>query len=96
MASENTGFKLEAAGMNGDQKTISVKGNLQSINFWPRTSCKFPCTEVPCCETGDCANANNKEVECNGGTKSPPANSFEVTFNESPDNDFYDLTNVDG
>ncbi len=93
---EATGFELAAAGMSGNSKTITVPGNLQSGNFWPRTSCTFPCTSVPCCETGDCANSENMTVECNGGTKAPPANSFEVTFNESPDNDFYDITNVDG
>jgi len=92
LSNDLTGFELNANATN----TITVPGNLQSANFWPRTSCTFPCTSVPCCETGDCANENNKDVECKGGTKGPPANSFEVTFNESPDNDFYDITNVDG
>jgi len=92
----NSGFELSAQGMAGNTTTISVPGNLQSVNFWPRTSCTFPCTSVPCCQTGDCANSSNMVVECKGGTKAPPANSFEVTFNESPDNDFYDITNVDG
>jgi len=92
----NSGFELSPKGTTGNTTTISVPGNLQSANFWPRTSCTFPCTSVPCCQTGDCANSSNMVVECKGGTKAPPANSFEVTFNESPDNDFYDITNVDG
>ncbi len=96
LTGEATGFELKKDGMAGNTKTVTVPGDLQSGNFWPRTSCAFPCTSVPCCETGDCANSENMTVECNGGTKAPPANSFEVTFNESPDNDFYDITNVDG
>ncbi len=96
LTGEATGFELAPAGMSGNSNTVTVQGDLQSGNFWPRTSCSFPCTSVPCCETGDCANSDNMTVECNGGTKAPPANSFEVTFNESPDNDFYDITNVDG
>jgi len=95
LTGEATGFEL-ASGNTGNSKTVSVPGNLQSGNFWPRTSCSFPCDSVPCCETGDCANADGMTVECNGGTKAPPANSFEVTFNESPTPDFYDITNVDG
>ena len=96
LTGEATGFELKKDGMAGNTKTVTVPGDLQSGNFWPRTSCAFPCTSVPCCETGDCANSENMIVECNGGTKAPPANSFEVTFNESPKNDFYDITNVDG
>jgi hypothetical protein len=93
LSSENSGFALAAKGDTGHQKMITVPGNLQSANFWPRTSCTFPCTSTPCCQTGDCGKTS---IECNGGTKSAPANSFEVTFNESPGNDFYDITNVDG
>lgn len=95
---EITGFHLPKT----NQHTITVPGSLNSGNFWPRLNCKFPCTEEPCCETGDCSSAaeNKLGIQCDGGTKKPPANSFEPTFNFSDapvsPNDFYDLTNVDG
>ena len=106
----STGFELLPTA-NKNTKIIQVPNNLQSAEFWARTGCRWetnPSWEGPrfICDTGDCGNASaGFRVPCNGGTKAPPANALEVTFNPSTGffngvavirTDTYDLTNVDG
>lgn len=88
---------VDSSGNPANMNVITVPGDLKSADFWPRTGCTFPCSQIPCCDTGDCAAESfGMGIQCNGGTKGPPANSFEVDMNPPPGNDFYDLTNVDG
>lgn len=53
------------------------------------------------CMTGDCFARGfwSKDVpieQCNGGTRRPPVSALEIDFGQGSDNDFWDLTNVDG
>lgn len=97
MTGEATGFVLPAQ----SYKIITVPANLQSANWWARTGCTTVNGQFRC-DTGDCGSAVfGFNVMCNGGTKAPPVNSFEVTFNPSTGylgavTDTYDATNVDG
>jgi hypothetical protein len=105
-----TGFELPST-PNRNTKIILVPNNLQSMNFWARTGCRWETNQSWTekrfiCSTGDCGNGSaGFNVPCNGGTKAPPANSWEGTLNPSTGFwnhtglvkvDYYDLTNVDG
>ncbi|XP_028795768.1 thaumatin-like protein 1 [Neltuma alba] len=82
-----TGFRLESGG--------SVKltsGPKWSGRIWGRTGCKFDGKGNGKCETGDCGG----KLECEGSGAAPPASLFEITLGGGTDQDFYDVSLVDG
>jgi len=97
-----TGFELAA----GASKDITIPDTVISASFWPRLGCRW--VEVPYskdgttyykkqfqCTIGDCGSAAyGYTVQCNGGTKSPPANNVELNLEVG--GDYYDLSNVGG
>jgi len=77
-----------------------------SGRIWPRTGCAFkvdgicPILGVPCCASGSCLQADNRNfgLRC-GFSGTPPASLIEVTFDATSGNgpyDVYDISFVDG
>lgn len=82
-----TGLRLDS----GQSVRIpSVPG--WSGRIWARTGCTFDATGAGKCLTGDCGG----RLECSGNGASPPASLFEITLGMGDDNDFYDVSIVDG
>lgn len=82
-----TGFQLDS----GQSVRIpSVPG--WSGRIWGRTSCLFDASGVGSCQTGDCGG----RLECDGNGATPPASLFEITLGAGNDQDFYDVSIVDG
>lgn len=76
--------------------TVSVPDRW-SGRFWPRTGCDFSanCTGAFCCKTGDCGKASPPLCDAGKGDEAP-ATLMEITFNGDGDNDYYDISFVDG
>ncbi|XVF84621.1 hypothetical protein PTKIN_Ptkin17bG0051900 [Pterospermum kingtungense] len=82
-----TGFQLDS----GQSVRIpSVPG--WSGRIWGRTGCLFDASGVGSCQTGDCGG----RLECDGNGAIPPASLFEITLGAANDQDFYDVSVVDG
>ncbi|KAL9248940.1 Pathogenesis-related protein [Drosera capensis] len=62
-----------------------------SGRFWGRTGCYFSSSGTGRCTTGDCGGV----LHCTG-TGQPPASLVENTLNGSGNQDFYDVSLVDG
>ncbi|KAG0564040.1 hypothetical protein KC19_8G078300 [Ceratodon purpureus] len=60
--------------------------------FWGRTGCVFDARGKGTCETGDCGGV----LKCNGAGGTPPASLAEITLNGANNDDFYDVSLVDG
>jgi len=105
----NTGFTgLNGGGweiLAGDTTPITVPVKW-SGRFWPRTGCAFAATDecptegVPCCASGSCLTADNKNfgLKC-GYSGIPPTSLVEVTLDAPSGNgpyDVYDMSFVDG
>ena len=99
----NCPFKVLAGLLNNPGKSLPANGGfslhpgaIRSVNFekswagriWGRTGCDSSGR----CETGDCGN----KVECNGAGGVPPVTLAEITFDGHSDQDFYDISLVDG
>ena len=82
-----TGFQLDSG---QSVKIPSVPG--WSGRIWGRTGCSFDASGVGSCQTGDCGG----RLECDGNGATPPASLFEITLGEGNDQDFYDVSIVDG
>ncbi|XVE81298.1 hypothetical protein DITRI_Ditri15bG0052700 [Diplodiscus trichospermus] len=82
-----TGFELDS----GQSVRIpSVPG--WSGRIWGRTGCLFDASGVGSCQTGDCGG----RLQCDGNGATPPASLFEITLGAGNDQDFYDVSLVDG
>ncbi|CAL0307775.1 unnamed protein product [Lupinus luteus] len=82
-----TGFQLEPG---QSAKLTSVPG--WSGRIWARTGCTFDTTGIGKCQTGDCGG----RLECDGNGAAPPTSLFEITLGEGNDQDYYDVSMVDG
>ncbi|KAL7261751.1 hypothetical protein ACSBR1_000209 [Camellia fascicularis] len=85
---DSTGFELHSGGSRSFQAPAGWSGR-----FWGRTGCNFDAnTGQGNCSTGDCG---SNQAECNGAGAAPPATLAEFTIG-SGDQDFYDVSLVDG
>lgn len=82
-----TGFRLEPG---QTAKLTSVPG--WSGRIWARTGCTFDATGIGKCQTGDCGG----RLECDGNGAAPPTSLFEITLGQGNDQDYYDVSMVDG
>ncbi|MED6209588.1 hypothetical protein PIB30_056158 [Stylosanthes scabra] len=82
-----TGFRLDSG---QSVKLTSVPG--WSGRIWARTGCTFDATGVGKCQTGDCGG----RLECDGNGAAPPTSLFEITLGKGTDQDYYDVSMVDG
>ncbi|CAI9116980.1 OLC1v1018284C2 [Oldenlandia corymbosa var. corymbosa] len=89
---DSTGFELQP----GESRSFGVP-NGWSGRVWGRTGCAFdPTTNQGSCATGDCG---SNQLECNGRGATPPATLAEFTIGSgasSSQQDFYDVSLVDG
>lgn len=84
----NGGFALP----RGASVTITVPFGASAIRFWGRTGCNFNASGAGTCASGDCA----RGLYCNGAGGIPPATLAEFTMNGAGNQDFYDISLVDG
>ncbi|KAF3322167.1 thaumatin-like protein 1b [Carex littledalei] len=82
-----TGFELDS----GASRAIDVPKNW-SGRFWGRQGCSNA-TGSLICASADCASG---QVQCNNQGAVPPATLVEFTLNGAGNDDFYDISNVDG
>ncbi|XP_065861451.1 pathogenesis-related thaumatin-like protein 3.5 [Euphorbia lathyris] len=82
-----TGFRLDS-GLSLRIPTIPG----WSGRIWARTGCTFDVSGVGSCQTGDCGG----KLECTGMGATPPASLFEITLGTGINEDFYDVSIVDG
>ncbi|KAJ4761360.1 hypothetical protein LUZ62_026409 [Rhynchospora pubera] len=83
----STGFMLQPGQTARLQATPGWSGRI-----WARTGCQFDLDGAGICQTGDCGG----RLECQGAGALPPATLFEVTLGKGTDEDFYDVSLVDG
>jgi hypothetical protein len=84
---EDGGFQLDP----GTSRTLDLPDNWAG-RFWPRTGCTFDANGNGTCETGDCA----RGLKCGGAGGIPPVSLAEITLNGSGDQDYFDVSFVDG
>ncbi|GAB4826052.1 hypothetical protein Ancab_008922 [Ancistrocladus abbreviatus] len=82
-----TGFQLDSG---KSVKILTVSG--WSGRIWARTGCQFDSSGIGTCLTGDCGG----RLECDGLGATPPASLFEITLGKGTDQDYYDVSIVDG
>nr|AIR93918.1 thaumatin [Cicer arietinum] len=82
-----TGLQLDSG---QSVKLASVPG--WSGRIWARTGCTFDATGIGKCQTGDCGG----RLECDGNGAAPPTSLFEITLGQGNDQDYYDVSMVDG
>ncbi|KAM7504953.1 hypothetical protein LguiB_003857 [Lonicera macranthoides] len=82
-----TGFQLESSQSIGIPSVPGWSGRI-----WARTGCTFDALGAGTCQTGDCGG----RLECDGIGATPPISLFEITMGKGDDNDFYDVSFVDG
>ncbi|KAM1668594.1 hypothetical protein ACFX2K_042804 [Malus domestica] len=86
---DSTGLELQPGGSRSFQSPPNWSGR-----FWGRTGCNFdPTTGAGTCATADCG---SNQIECNGAGATPPATLAEFTIGGSDNQDFYDVSLVDG
>ncbi|XP_068314035.1 thaumatin-like protein 1 [Pyrus communis] len=86
---DSTGLELPPGGSRSFQSPPNWSGR-----FWGRTGCNFdPTTGAGTCATADCG---SNQMECNGAGATPPATLAEFTIGGSDNQDFYDVSLVDG
>ncbi|GMI96107.1 hypothetical protein like AT5G24620 [Hibiscus trionum] len=85
---QTTGFQLDA----GQSVRIPSVPTGWSGRIWGRTGCRFDVNGVGSCQTGDCGG----RIECDGNGATPPASLFEITLGSGNEQDFYDVSLVDG
>ncbi|XP_019422843.1 PREDICTED: thaumatin-like protein 1b [Lupinus angustifolius] len=83
-----TGFELKRGTTNSFDAPTAWSGR-----FWARTGCNFDDSGHGTCKTGDC---NSGEVNCNGNGAAPPATLAEFTLGSGSQQDYYDVSLVDG
>ncbi|KAL9236695.1 hypothetical protein vseg_011331 [Gypsophila vaccaria] len=85
----DSGFAL----LEDESRVVNVQ-NTWNGKVWGRTLCSTDkSTGNFLCQTGDCATGN---IECDGGSTSDPVTLVEISLNVTSDNDFYDVSVVDG
>ncbi|GAB4833562.1 Thaumatin-like protein 1, partial [Ancistrocladus abbreviatus] len=84
----STGFMLPSSISSSLDSPKSWSGR-----FWPRTLCSNDSTGKFKCTTGDCS---SNQIPCNGAGGAPPVTLVEFTLNGHGEQDFYDVSNVDG
>ncbi|XP_061339140.1 pathogenesis-related thaumatin-like protein 3.5 [Gastrolobium bilobum] len=82
-----TGFQLDSG---QSAKVTSVPE--WSGRIWARTGCTFDTTGIGNCQTGDCGG----RLECDGNGATPPTSLFEITLGKDYQQDYYDVSMVDG
>ncbi|WOL06490.1 pathogenesis-related protein 5-like [Canna indica] len=82
-----TGFKLDSG---QTARILAPPG--WSGRIWARTECRFDGNGAGTCQTGDCGG----RMECGGAGALPPVTLFEITLGKGLDDDFYDVSLVDG
>ncbi|WAC05820.1 MAG: hypothetical protein OS112_04120 [Methanoregula sp.] len=88
------GFKLES-GSTGTHSLTVKKG--WGAAFWGRTGCSDDHNDLQCETAGALSNQDNKDKLQAGGISSKfPATKGEITFDGYGDQDFYDMSIVDG
>ncbi|KAJ9589772.1 hypothetical protein L9F63_027969 [Diploptera punctata] len=80
---DNGGFELDSQ----QERDVEVQDDWAG-RFWARTGCD----DSGNCQTGDC----NGQVECGGIGGTPPATLVEITLRGDNNQDFYDISLVDG
>ncbi|KAK4348985.1 hypothetical protein RND71_031740 [Anisodus tanguticus] len=86
---DSTGFMLAP----GDSRVFQAPQQW-SGRIWGRTGCNFDAnTGQGNCATGDCG---SNQIECNGAGATPPATLAEFTIFSGTNQDFYDISLVDG
>ncbi|KAJ0970244.1 hypothetical protein J5N97_023121 [Dioscorea zingiberensis] len=83
-----TGFKL----LPGYSTTLSAPPGW-SGRFWGRTFCSTDSTGKFSCATADCATGT---IPCSGSGGIPPATLAEITLGINGEQDYYDISLVDG
>ncbi|PNY11149.1 hypothetical protein L195_g007749 [Trifolium pratense] len=83
----STGFQLDSGQA---VKLTSAPG--WSGRIWARTGCTFDATGIGKCQTGDCGG----RLECDGNGAAPPTSLFEITIGQGDQQDYYDVSMVDG
>ncbi|RHN56373.1 putative thaumatin [Medicago truncatula] len=83
----STGFQLDSGQA---AKLTSVPG--WSGRIWARTGCTFDASGIGKCQTGDCGG----RLECDGNGAAPPTSLFEITIGQGDQQDYYDVSMVDG
>ncbi|KAJ4943969.1 hypothetical protein NE237_000015 [Protea cynaroides] len=83
----STGFELAS----GASQSLDVSAGW-SGRLWARTYCSST-TGTFKCETADCASG---QVSCNGAGAIPPASLVEFTIGSNSDQNYYDISLVDG
>lgn len=76
---------------SGQIWTINVPSGTTMGRIWGRTNCSFDSNGLGKCETGNC----NKTLQCQG-FGSPPNTLAEYALNQFDDQDFLDISLVDG
>ncbi|KAK7037418.1 hypothetical protein VNI00_011168 [Paramarasmius palmivorus] len=76
---------------SGTQETFNVPNDWTSGRIWGRTNCDFSRPGADSCETGGCEGG----LECTA-TGRPPASLAEWTLQGDGNQDFYDVSLVDG
>ncbi|KAL5546049.1 hypothetical protein UlMin_005736 [Ulmus minor] len=84
----STGFELQP----GSSQTLDVPGGW-SGRLWARSGCSIDATGKFSCSTADCASGS---ISCNGAGAIPPATLVEITLNGNGNQDYYDVSLVDG
>lgn len=78
----------------GETTRFDVPRDLFASRIWARTNCKkWPDGRFGC-DTGDCGGGTS--VACEGRGGRPPASLAEFTLNGGGDQDYYDVSLVDG
>ncbi|KAJ3679950.1 hypothetical protein LUZ60_016228 [Juncus effusus] len=85
---QTTGFKLESGA-----KFVVTAPPKWSGRMWARQLCSTDSTGQFVCASGDCGSG---QLECNNAGAIPPATLVEFTLNGANNEDFYDISNVDG
>ncbi|KAL8152884.1 LOW QUALITY PROTEIN: hypothetical protein V2J09_010644 [Rumex salicifolius] len=87
-AFDNTGFTL----IQGFSSVIDVPSRWNG-RLWARTLCATDSAGRFGCSVGDCATGN---ISCSGNSGSPPYSLVEFSLNDPSNQDFYDVSLVDG
>lgn len=75
----------------GQTWTFNVAAGTKQARIWGRTGCSFDASGHGRCNTGDCGGLLNCQ-----GYGSVPATLFEYALNQYQNQDFYDISLVDG
>ena len=82
-----------------DIKVHITTGDTIQGRFWPMTGCNFnssnECASGRCCDTGGCKSSSGFGLQCTSSGDSPTTVA-EFTLQTGQNNDFYDVSLIDG